>query len=388
VIPPYVIDGPPAAPVLVLSNSLGTDGRLWEAQLPALTAHFRVVRYEHPGHARAAGSGKSSRHAPPDTGARTMADLGSSVVALLDHLGVARAHLAGISLGGMVALWVAAHRPERVDRLALCCTAAHMPPATSWHERAARVRAEGTGGLLDQLLGRWFTPGLPERRPDAAALVAAMLGAVDGEGYAACCEAIAGMDQRPDLPGVTAPTLVLAGREDPVCPPAAALALHEGIAGSSLLILPGAAHLANVEQPEAFTRALVEHLAGPPAVRGEAVRRAVLGDAHVDRAAATRTPFTEAFQDLITRYAWGEIWTRPGLDRARRSCVTLALLVALGRFDELPMHVRAARRNGLSPDEIGEVLLQAAIYAGVPAARTAFEVAGKALAEDAGGAPE
>ena len=127
---------------------------------------------------------------------------------------------------------------------------------------------------------------------------------------------------------------------------------------------------------------LVDHLAGAATERGFAARRQVLGDDHVDRAMAATTPFTAAFQDLITRYAWGEVWTRPGLDRARRSCITLAMLVALGRFDELAMHVRAARRNGLTDDEIGEVLLQTAIYCGAPAARTAFAVAEEVLRDE------
>jgi 3-oxoadipate enol-lactonase / 4-carboxymuconolactone decarboxylase len=369
-VPAYTVDGPSDAPVLLLGASLGTTGDIWGPQLPALTARFRVVRWAHPGHGGSPGAG------PP---LATIADHGAAVLALLDHLGAATASLAGISLGGIVALWVAVNAPERVDRLALCCTSAHLPPVEGWHERAAGVRANGTGPLLDALLGRWFTAGFPERRPDVAGLVQSMLRTVDSEGYARCCEAIAGMDQRADLAMVMAPTLVLAGREDPVCPPAMALALHEGIAGSSLVVLPGAAHLANLEQPEAFTGALVDHLADPPVTRGFATRRAVLGDAHVDAALAATTPFTAAFQDLITRYAWGEVWTRPGLDRARRSCITLAMLVALGRFDELEMHVRAARRNGLSADEIGEVLLQTTVYCGAPAARSAFAAAERAL---------
>jgi 3-oxoadipate enol-lactonase/4-carboxymuconolactone decarboxylase len=349
----------------VLGNSLGTDGRLWSPQLPALTERFRVVRYDHPGHDGTPWTG----------GERTVADLGADVIELLDHLGVASASLAGISLGGIVALWVAANAPERVDRLALCCTTAGFPPSDVWADRIAAVRASGTGILVDGLMERWFTPGFT----DAQDLVTGMLTGVDREGYAVATGAVAGADLHGDLGRVRAPTLVLAGREDPVTPPSMALALHEGIEGSSLVVLPGAAHLANLERPGTFTRALVEHLAGPPLERGLAVRRAVLGDDHVDRAVAATTPFTAGFQDLITRYAWGEIWTRPGLDRGRRSCVTLAVLVALGRFDELGMHVRAARRNGLSAEEIGEVLLQTAIYCGVPAARSAFEVAGHVL---------
>jgi 3-oxoadipate enol-lactonase/4-carboxymuconolactone decarboxylase len=389
-VPAHTVDGPPDAPVLLLGTSLGTTGDLWAPQLPALTARFRVVRWAHPGHlctaegsgARTSGSTTVSRPGSPagDAEPPSIATLGADVIDLLDQLDAPTASLAGISLGGMVALWVAAHHPERVDRLALCCTAAHLPPPEGWRERAAAVRAGGTAALLDRLLDRWFTPGFTDRRPDVAADLAAMLTATAAEGYASCCEAIAALDLRADLGTVAAPTLVLAGREDPVCPPALALELHEGIASSSLVILPGAAHLANLEQPEAFTRALVDHLAGDALARGFATRRAVLGDGHVDAAIAATTPFTADFQDLITRYAWGEVWTRPGLDRARRSCITLAMLVALGRFDELELHVRAARRNGLSVDEIGEVLLQTTIYCGAPAARSAFLAAERALA--------
>jgi 3-oxoadipate enol-lactonase/4-carboxymuconolactone decarboxylase len=239
--------------------------------------------------------------------------------------------------------------------------------------------------LLDALMGRWFTPGFAARRPELARLVAGMLGTVDAEGYAGCCEAIGAMDQRDSLASIGAPTLIVAGAADPVVPPPVALAMQEGITGSSLVVLSGAAHLANIEQPERFTAAVFDHLAGPPVERGRRVRREVLGDAHVDRSEAAATSFTAPFLDLITRHAWGDIWTRPGLDRATRSCITLAMLVALGRFEELPLHVRGARRNGLSPDQIGEVLLQSAVYCGVPAANSAFAVAQRILSEDADG---
>jgi len=151
------------------------------------------------------------------------------------------------------------------------------------------------------------------------------------------------------------------------------------------MVLPAAAHLANIEQAERFTSAVADHLLGSVSERGRRARREVLGDAHVDRseASAGAGSFSAPFVDLITRYAWGEIWTRPGLDRPTRSCVTLAVLVALGRFDELALHVRAARRNGLTADQIGEVLLQTALYAGVPAANSAFAVAQQVLSEEA-----
>ncbi|MFD0478550.1 4-carboxymuconolactone decarboxylase [Nonomuraea thailandensis] len=205
------------------------------------------------------------------------------------------------------------------------------------------------------------------------------LAAADPAGYAACCDALAAYDLRADLAKITVPTLVVAGREDPATPPAHARELADGIPGATLVELPGAAHLALADQPERVTQALLAHL---PALPGMQVRREVLGDAHVDRAVARTTPFTRDFQDFITRYAWGEIWTRPGLDRRTRSCITLTALVAHGHLDELAMHVRAALRNGLTPDEIGEVLLQSAVYCGVPAANAAFAVAQRVLAEE------
>jgi 3-oxoadipate enol-lactonase/4-carboxymuconolactone decarboxylase len=190
---------------------------------------------------------------------------------------------------------------------------------------------------------------------------------------------------------VSAPTLVVAGRQDPATPPSHGRELADGIPGASLTEVAHAAHLANVERPAPVLAALLGHLAQTPARpaddgsrhnAGMTVRRAVLGDAHVDRAIARTTAFTSVFQDFITRYAWGEVWTRPGLSRRTRSCITLTALVAHGHHEELAMHVRAALRNGLTPDEIQEVLLQSAIYCGVPAANAAFAIANRILEEE------
>ncbi|MFP3986700.1 4-carboxymuconolactone decarboxylase [Streptomyces sp. E11-3] len=221
-----------------------------------------------------------------------------------------------------------------------------------------------------------------------AALVADQQ-AADPEAYAACCDALAAFDLRAELPRISTPTLVIGGRDDQATGPAHARELADHIPGASLVELARAAHLAGVERPQAVLAALRAHLPpGPYAAdasrhaQGMAVRRAVLGDTHVDRAIAGTTPLTADFQDLITRYAWGEIWTRPGLDRRTRSCVTLTALVAGGHHEELALHVRAALRNGLTPEDIGEVLLQSAVYCGVPAANSAFAVANRVLNED------
>jgi len=357
--------------VLVLSASLGTSSAMWEPQMAAFTGQFRVLRYEHRGHGGTAAS----------PGPYTIDDLAADLIGLLDALEIERASICGLSLGGMVAMCVAAAAPERVDRLVLACTAPRLAPAGPWTARAAEVRRSGTSSQLEGHVARWFTPGFAAGRPDVLRHVAEMLAAVEPEGYAACCEAIGAMDQSAALARIKAPSLVLAGAQDPVVPPALAVEVQQQLESSSLVVLSPAGHLANVEQPERFSAAVLDHLAGPAAQRGQQARREVLGDAHVAHTASQRTSFSAPFQELITRYAWGEIWTRPGLERSTRSAITIAMLVALGRFDELPMHVRGALRNGLSIEEVAEVLLQTAVYCGVPAANRAFAVAQGTLDE-------
>jgi 3-oxoadipate enol-lactonase/4-carboxymuconolactone decarboxylase len=340
-----------------------------------LAEQFRVVQLDTRGH------GDSP---PAPAGAPCeIADLGQDVLDTLDQLGIGRAHVSGVSLGGMVALWLAAHHPERVARLALVCTSAYLPPAENWRARAAAVRADGMAAVADVPAKTWITAALAGRDPDLLGRLQTMLAAVDAESYAQCCEAIARMDQRADLGRVAAPTLAVAGADDPATPPQMLRELAEAIPGARCEVLEPASHIATVEAPAALVAALRAHLrAGATISAGYATRRAVLGDEHVDRSIAGTTPFTARFQEFITRYAWGDVWSRPELGRRERSIATLAALVALGAEHEIAMHVRAALRNGLTEDEIGEVLLHTALYAGLPRANRAFAIARDTL--DAG----
>ncbi|MDI6516834.1 3-oxoadipate enol-lactonase [Streptomyces coelicoflavus] len=366
----HLSEGPASAPPLLLGPSLGTSYALWDAVAPELSTAHRVIRWDLPGH----GGSPADLIGP----GATVADLAELVLALADSLGVERFAYAGVSLGGAVGLHLAVHRPERVSSLAAVCSSAHFNGAKPWQERAARVREEGLARLAESADARWFTPGFTVPR-----LVRDHRDADPGA-YAACCDALAAFDLRARVGEIAAPTLLIAGREDPATPPAHLRELADAVPGATLTEIPGASHLAPAERPEAVLTALRAHFDGG-ARRGMAVRRAVLGDAHVDRAQGRQTPFTARFQDFISRYAWGEIWTDETLSRRERSMITLTALVAHGHYEELAMHVRAARRNGLTADEIGAVLLQTAVYCGVPAANSAFATAQRVLAEEADG---
>ena len=246
----YRVDGIETGRVLVLSSSLGTTSALWDAQIPALEKDFRIVRYDHPGHG---GSDVPERPV-------TIESLAMGVVELLDDLELARVSFCGLSLGGMVGMALARDAPERVDRLVLCCTAAYLGPPEGWHERARIVRAGGTAAIADKVLERWFTERFRREQTAAAAGFREQLEGITPEGYAACCEAIAGWDARTGLDAIRARTLVIAGAEDIATPPDDAAFLAESIPESELVVLPGAAHLANAEQPELFDRALLEFL--------------------------------------------------------------------------------------------------------------------------------
>ncbi|MGW5654862.1 bifunctional 3-oxoadipate enol-lactonase/4-carboxymuconolactone decarboxylase PcaDC [Streptomyces humi] len=362
------VEGPASAPPLLLGPSLGTSYALWDAVAPELSIAHRVVRWDLPGHGGSpAGLIKSGA---------TVGDLAGLVLALADSLGIDRFAYAGVSLGGAVGLHLAVHHPDRLESLAAICSSAHFGGSAPWEERAGRVRREGVEWLAENAPARWFTSGFTVPR-----LVEDQRTA-DPEAYAACCDALAAFDLRDRLGGIAVRTLLIAGRQDPATPPPHLREIADAVPASTLVELPGAAHLAPAECPEAVLTALRAHLDGG-ARRGMAVRREVLGDAHVDRAQARQTPFTARFQDFISRYAWGEIWTDPTLSRRERSMITLTALVAHGHYEELAMHVRAARRNGLSPEEIGAVLLQTAVYCGVPAANSAFATAQRVLAEEA-----
>ncbi|HEU0192486.1 MAG TPA: 3-oxoadipate enol-lactonase [Mycobacterium sp.] len=245
-----VVTGRRTGPAVVLSNSLGSTHRMWDAQIAELEQRFQVVRYDTRGH------GES----PVPAGPYTIDDLADDVMALLDRLGLERAHLVGLSLGGMTAMHVAARNPERVDRMVALCTGTRLPPAEAWSERAATVRAHGSGSVAAAVVERWFTPQYLLAHPEVRADSEAMVAATPAEGYAGCCEVIAALDLRGDLESITAPTLAIAGADDPATPPEKLDEIATGVKDGRLLVVPHAAHLANAEQPGIVTPAVIDHL--------------------------------------------------------------------------------------------------------------------------------
>jgi 3-oxoadipate enol-lactonase len=246
----YTLEGPDDAPVVAFSNSLGTTGVMWDAQASALSRAFRVLRYNARGH--------GGTPAPP--GPYTIEDLAGDVLDLLDRLELERVSFCGLSIGGMTGMWLGVHASERIDRLAICCTGMQLPTAEMWTERAALVRREGMDSVIDATMERWFTPGFPERSPEVVGRIREIFLSTDPEGYAGCCEALAEFDMRGRLEAITAPTLVIAGEDDPVGTPERAAAIGEEIEGSRVVVLPEARHLAAVEQADAVTRELEQLL--------------------------------------------------------------------------------------------------------------------------------
>ncbi|MFF3818402.1 4-carboxymuconolactone decarboxylase [Streptomyces bluensis] len=417
----YRLDGPEDAPVLILGPSLGTTWHMWDRQVPELSKQWRIFRFDLPGHGGA-----------PAYPAGAVADLASRLLATLDELGVQRFGYAGCALGGAVGIELALRHPERIASLALIAASPRFGTADEFRQRGVIVRTNGLDPIARTAPERWFTGGFAAAQPAITEWAVQMVRTTDPGCYIAACEALAAFDVRAELSRVGVPTLVLVGSDDQVTGPAEARTLVAGIPDARLAVVPGASHLVPVEQPAAVTDLLVRHFSsawqpaydsttgqvaipaapvkpaltvppqsGPvaeiapaavaqpeaagrpdPYDAGLKVRREVLGDAHVDRALASSDEFSGDFQELITRYAWGEVWTRPGLDRRARSCVTLTALVAGGHLEELAFHTRAALRNGLTPVEIKEVLLQAAVYCGVPAANSAFKVAQQVIREE------
>ena len=364
----YRHEGAEDRPVLMLSHSLGLDHGMWDPQIPDWLPHFRIVRYDTRGHG---GSGVTP-------GDYTIEQLGRDALAVADAAGVSRFAFCGLSLGGMIGQWLAANAPDRVTQLILANTSPRLTDPAGMDARRRAVLDGGMAAVADTVMGRFFSQSVLASNPPVVGWARRTLLSTDPTGYAGCCAAVRDMDQTALLGRIAVPTLVIGDDRDVSLPwQSHSEVLLQSIRGATGLRIP-AAHLSNLERPRTFSTAVLEFLlprTDGSIEAGMSVRRAVLGDAHVGRSIAEATPLTKDFQELITRFAWGTIWARPGLDHRVRRLLVLATAAALGRWEEFRLHVRAGFAHELELCDLKEVLLQVAVYAGVPAANTAFQIA-------------
>lgn len=395
-------------PVLLLGPALGTAvAPLWGGVARELEGRFRIIGWELPGHGGA----------PAGSEDFSIEELAQGVLAAVDAVEELPAEspfwYAGCSVGGAVGLQLLVDAPQRVRGAVITASAPQLGDPEQWRERAALVEAAGTPTQVIGSAQRWLTQDFIER--DAAAgtgITTGLLHALqsaDRHGYAQVCRAIAAFDLTGRLGEIVAPVIAVAGEQDPSVEPQAVRDWAQQVPGARFELIEQAAHMIPAQQPAALA-GLIRELAaqspgsastdplrreGAPSSVGDSaqapapraggdrtasqthadgmrVRREVLSDAHVDRSEANKDEFTAEWQDFISRYAWGEIWTRPGLDRPMRSAITLTALIAAGHWGEFEMHVRAALRNGLTREQIKEILLQSSIYLSVPSANNAF----------------
>jgi 3-oxoadipate enol-lactonase/4-carboxymuconolactone decarboxylase len=378
----YRLEGLEDKPVLVLSHSIGADHGMWAPQVPDLLSHFRVLRYDICGH--------GASDAPQ--GDYSIEELGREVLGLADALKISEFAFCGLSLGGAIGQWIGIHAAGRVSRLVLANTSPQFGPRANWDARRKAVLDGGMAAVIDLVMQRFFSSETLTRGDSYAQSVRSVILGTDPIGYAGCCAALRDMDHSQLLGRIRVPTLVIVGDHDVATPWSGhGEILAREIPKAQALHLP-AAHVSNLERPRSFTAALFNFLLrsdtgseaqNDPLEAGFEVRRSVLGSEHVDRAIAATSEFNREFQELITRYAWGTIWTRPGLSRRTRRLLVLTMMAALGRWEEFRLHLSTGLAHELEPCDLKEVLLQVAIYAGVPAANTGFHIAAEVLGKKA-----
>lgn len=368
------VEGPAEAPPLLMLHSIGTTMHVFAPQVAVLSRTHRVIRMDMRGHGLSgvtAGDYSMEKHA-------------ADALALLDALGIGKAHVLGMSIGGRIAMQLAVMAPERVLSLILLDTALEFPTPEQWQERIEAVMAIGTKALVDTVMPRWV---VDTSLPSSQGLRHALL-RTDRRGYSGSAAALRDARAEQVAGRITCPTTVGVGELDVAAPPAMAREVHAAIPGSRYVEIPEAGHLPSLEKPEQTTRVILDHFAalGPAAGKeaGQVIRASVLGEAHVARAMANTTTLDAPFQDWITANVWGGIWNRPGLTIHDRSLLCIGMMAALARHEELELHIRATRNTGVTAEEVGEILLQVGAYAGMPAANAALRIAKAVFAESPG----
>ncbi|WP_375447610.1 3-oxoadipate enol-lactonase [uncultured Fibrella sp.] len=350
-------------------NSLGTDFRIWDEVVDILKPHGSILRFDLAGHGLSDVPGQAC----------SMAGYAADVVALLDACQVDRCIVVGLSIGGLIGQQMALLYPERIEKLVLSNTGPKIGMTDSWNERIQTVQQRGMAAISEAVLQRWFPAHFREANPMILTGYQRMIEQTAPAGYVRACEAIRDADLTSQLPTINVPVLCIGGSGDLATPPELVRAMVDAIPNARYELIAGAGHIPCVQMPGFVAQLILDFAIETPALtlfeRGMKTRRAVLGDAHVDRAEANKTDFDVDFQTFITETAWGTIWSRPGLTRRERSLLTIVLLAALGHEEELAMHIRATKQTGATPDDVKEALLHTAIYAGVPVTNGAMKIA-------------
>ncbi|KJD19408.1 carboxymuconolactone decarboxylase [Vreelandella aquamarina] len=370
----YRLLGSEVNPLIVLAHPLGMSQAVWDDVIPALLPRYRVLTWDLPGHG--ASQAVSGTQVTP-------ADLAEELLALVALAGVQRFHFAGTSIGGVVGQQLIAAHPDRLLSATLTNTGAVIGNPDLWNTRAGRVRQEGLAAMAEEIVPRWFSPATFEASPALKAGWCVQMGRGDDESYAQLCEMLGRDTFTGKLSGKRAKVQLFGGSEDVATPPAVLDALSAELGGVPLEVFDGVGHVPSVEAPALFSQKLLAVLAtdlGDVANQGVAystgleTRKQVLGDEHVARSTANANTLDAPFQQMITRLAWGELWSNNDLTRRERSMITTGILAALGR-EELTLHLKTAKRVGLTEAELRQVLMHVAIYSGVPAANHAFALA-------------
>ena len=370
----YRLLGSEVNPLIVLAHPLGMSQAVWDDVIPALLPRYRVLTWDLPGHgASQAVSGTQI----------TPADLAEEVLALVALADAQRYHFAGTSIGGVVGQQLIAEHADRLLSATLTNTGAVIGNPDLWNTRAGRVRQEGLEAMAEEIVPRWFAPATFEASPALKAGWCVQMGRGDDESYAQLCEMLGRDTFTGKLSGKRANVQLFGGSEDLATPPTTLEALAKELDDAPLEVFDGVGHVPSVEAPALFAQKLLVVLAkdlGDVANQGVAYstglesRKQVLGDEHVARSTANANTLDAPFQQMITRLAWGELWSNDDLTRRERSMITTGILAALGR-EELTLHLKTAKRVGLTEAELRQVLMHVAIYGGVPAANHAFALA-------------
>lgn len=370
----YRLLGAEVNPLVVLAHPLGMSQAVWDDVIPVLLSRYRVLTWDLPGHG--ASQAVSGEQISP-------ADLAAEALALVELAGAQRFHFAGTSIGGVVGQQLIAEHSERLLSVTLTNTGAVIGNPDLWNTRAGRVRQEGLAAMSQEIVPRWFAPAAFEASPALKAGWCVQMGRGDDESYAQLCEMLGRDTFTGKLASKKVKVQLFGGSEDMATPPATLEALAAELDGAPLEIFDGVGHVPSVEAPALFAQKLLAVLAtdlgdvanhGVAYATGLETRKQVLGDEHVARSTANANSLDAPFQQMITRLAWGELWSNNDLTRRERSMITTGILAALGR-EELTLHLKTAKRIGLTEAELRQVLIHVAIYGGVPAANHAFALA-------------